>query len=86
MKAAESVRLWQRVSEVYIRHLRESAGAAACLQALNITDRLVLEHFQAGYSDGSLPKLLSTTGELQESLRAKGLLLAYRVVTLGRWA
>ena len=74
MKAAESIRLWQRVSEVYMRHLRESAAAAACLQALNIADRLMLEHFQAGYSDGSLPKLLSTTGELQESLRAKGLL------------
>lgn len=55
-------------------HLRESAAAAGCLQALNLTDRLVLEHFQAGYSDGTLPKLLSTTGELQETLRTNGLL------------
>ena len=74
MKAADSIRLWQRVSEVYMRHLRESTAATECLRALNITDRLLLEHFQAGYSDGTLPNLLSTTGELQESLRVKGLL------------
>jgi DNA primase len=74
MKAAESLRLWQRVCEVYRRHLRESPAATECLQALNLTDHLVLEHFQAGYSDGSLPKLLSATGELQENLRVKGLL------------
>jgi hypothetical protein len=41
---------------------------------LQLPDRVVLEHFQAGYSDGTLPTLLSTTGELQETLRANGLL------------
>lgn len=73
MKAADCVRLLQRVAEVYARCLRESPAAAECLQALNVTDRLVLEQFQAGYSDGSLPQLLPQAGELLEKLRGDGL-------------
>jgi hypothetical protein len=74
MKPAESTRLWQRVAEVYARCLRESPAATECLQALNITDHQVLEHFRAGYSDGTLPMLLPKTGELQDILRANELL------------
>ncbi len=76
MKPAESVRLWQRVWEVYAGCLRESPGAAACVKSLNITDGRVLEHFRAGYSDGTLPRLLPATGDLQDTLRASGLLNA----------
>lgn len=82
MIPAESIRLWQRVAEIYVRHLRESAAATECLQALHLTDRLVLEHFQAGYSDGTLPTLLSATGELQDTLRANGLLNSVGAETL----
>jgi DNA primase len=74
MKPAESIRLWQRVWEVYARRLRESPAAIDCLQALNIADRQVLEHFHAGYSDGTLPGMLPKAGDLRDALRAKGLL------------
>lgn len=74
MKPAESNRLWQRVVEVYTRRLRESPAVAECLRVLNISDPLVLEHFQAGYSDGTLPALLPKSGEVVEALRAQGLL------------
>lgn len=74
MKPAESIRLWQRVVEVYTHRLRENPAAAECLRALNIRDPQVLEHFQAGYSDGTLPALLPKSGEAVEALRALGLL------------
>jgi hypothetical protein len=41
---------------------------------LHLTDSIVLEHFQAGYSDGTLPGLLPKAGELVESLRTNGML------------
>ncbi len=40
MKAAESIRLWQRIAEVYGRRLRESPAAAECLRALSLSEPL----------------------------------------------
>ena len=82
MKPAESIRLWQRIAEVYARRLRENPAATECLQALNLTEHQMLEHFRVGYSDGTLPKLLPRTGELQDNLRARGLLTAAGEETL----
>ncbi len=74
MKAAESTRLWLRICEVYARRLHESPAAAECLAALKIRDHQALEHFQAGYSDGALVRLLPKAGELHDALRTFGLL------------
>ena len=74
MKAADSKRLLERVAEVYARRLRENPAASECLRALEITDAVVLEHFQAGYSVGTLPRLLPKAGEAKETLTKMGVL------------
>jgi hypothetical protein len=74
MNAAQSHRLWQRIAEIYARRLQENPAAAECLRALNLADHRVLEHFRAGYCDGTLPHLVSKSGEVQEALRAAGML------------
>lgn len=72
MTAADFIHLMQRVAEVYTRHLRESSEACACLEALNLGGAELLEDFNAGYSDGTLPQMLG--GEAIEALRSKELL------------
>ena len=74
MKPAESIRLWQRIAEGYRRRLHESPASAECLRVLELNEPLVLEHFQAGYSDGTLSSLLPKAGELPKALCAGGLL------------
>ncbi len=74
MKPVETVRMLERVAEVYARALRENPQAAECVRTLGITDQRVLDHFRAGYSDGTLTKMLPATGELPDTLRALGLL------------
>jgi hypothetical protein len=76
MKPVQSIRLWQRVGEFYRRRLCESPGVGELLSILNIRDSLLLEHFQAGFSDGTVRQLLPKGGEVIEALRDKGLLNA----------
>jgi hypothetical protein len=74
MKAAESIRLLERVAELYAHRLHESPAAAECLRQLEISDPAVLEQFHGGYSDGTVLGLIPGSGELREALRAKGII------------
>src|SRR5512133_3581803 len=74
MKPAESIRLLERVVELYTHRLREAPAAAQCLRELGISDPAVLEQFRGGYSAGTMLGLILGGGELREALRAKGII------------
>lgn len=74
MKPAESIRLLERVVELYTHQLREAPAAAQCLRELGISDASVLEEFRGGYSAGTLSGLIPAAGELREALRTSGII------------
>jgi DNA primase catalytic core len=66
--------LLQRVVTFYARTLHKDRAGFEYLKSRNLADATLLEVFQVGYCNGTLPNAVAKSGEVVESLKATGVL------------
>ena len=74
LSAAEATRILQRVVNFYTKTLHKDRAGLDYLKARKLDDPTMLEVFQIGYSNGTLPDVLPKAGEIVDGLKALGVL------------
>jgi DNA primase catalytic core len=74
LSAAETTRLLQRVVSFYAKTLHKDRAGLDYLKSRKLDDPTLLEVFQVGYSNGTLPGVLPQAGEIIDGLKALGVL------------
>ena len=74
LSAAETTRLLQRVVSFYAKTLHKDRAGLDYLKSRKLADPALLEVFQVGYSNGTLPGVLPQAGEIIDGLKALGVL------------
>ena len=76
MKAGEQEALLQRVVTFYAKTLHKDRAGFEYLKSRNLVDAAMLDVFQVGYCNGTLPNAVAKSGEVVECLKALGILKA----------
>ncbi|MGO8680135.1 MAG: CHC2 zinc finger domain-containing protein [Limisphaerales bacterium] len=74
LSPGESAKLLQRVAAFYARTLFKDRAGLDYLKSRKLDDPAMLEVFQVGYSNGTLPGVLPKSGEIIDGLKALGVL------------
>ena len=74
LSAAETTRLLQRVVSFYAKTLHKDRAGLDYLKSRKLAAPALLEVFQVGYSNGTLPGVLPQAGEIIDGLKALGVL------------
>ena len=74
LSPGETTRLLQRVVGFYAKTLHKDRVGLDYLKARKLDDPTMLEVFQVGYSNGTLPGVLPQAGEIVDGLKALGVL------------
>lgn len=74
LSPAETTRLLQRVVSFYGKTLHKDRAGLDYLKGRKLDDPTMLEAFQVGYSNGTLPGVLPKAGEIVDGLKALGVL------------
>ena len=74
LSPAETARLLQRVVSFYAKTLAQGPGRPGLLKSRKLDDPTMLEAFQVGYCNGTLPGVLPKAGEILDGLKALGVL------------
>ena len=74
LSPGETARLLQRVVGFYAKTLHKDRAGLDYLKARKLDDPTMLEAFQVGYSNGTLPGVLPRAGEILDGLKALGVL------------
>ena len=74
LKPGEAAALLQRVVSFYAKTLHKDRAGLDYLKSRKLDDPTMLEVFQVGYCNGTLPGVLPKSGELVEGLKALGVL------------
>jgi DNA primase catalytic core len=74
LSPGETARLLQRVAGFYAKTLHKDRAGLDYLKARKLDDPTLLESFQVGYSNGTLPGVLPRAGEILDGLKALGVL------------
>ena len=72
MKPGEQEALLQRVVTFYAKTLHKDRAGFEYLKSRNLVDAAMLDVFQVGYCNGTLPNAVAKSGEVVESLKALG--------------
>jgi DNA primase catalytic core len=76
MKAGEQEALLQRVVTFYAKTLHKDRAGFEYLKGRNLVDAAMLDVFQVGYCNGTLPNAVAKSGEVVECLKTLGILKA----------
>ena len=76
MKAGEQEALLQRVVTFYVKTLHKDRAGFEYLKSRNLVDAAMLDVFQVGYCNGTLPNAVAKSGEVVECLKTLGILKA----------
>ena len=76
MKPGEQEALLQRVVTFYAKTLHKDRAGFEYLKSRNLVDAAMLDVFQVGYCNGTLPNAVAKSGEVVECLKALGILKA----------
>jgi DNA primase catalytic core len=76
MKPGEQEALLQRVVTFYAKTVHKDRAGFEYLKSRNLVDAAMLEVFQVGYCNGTLPNAVAKSGEVVESLKALGVFKA----------
>lgn len=76
LSPGEAAKLLQRVAAFYARTLHKDRAGLDYLKSRKLDDPAMLEVFQVGYSNGTLPGVLPKSGEIIDGLKALGVLNA----------
>jgi DNA primase len=76
LSPGEAAKLLQRVAAFYARTLHKDRAGLNYLKGRKLDDPAMLEVFQVGYSNGTLPDVLPKSGEIIDGLKALGVLNA----------
>jgi len=74
LSPGETARLLQRVAGFYAKTLHKDRAGLDYLKTRKLDDPTLLEVFQVGYSNGTLPGVLPQAGEILDGLKALGVL------------
>ena len=74
LSPGESAKLLQRVAAFYARTLHKDRAGLDYMKSRKLDDPAMLEVFQVGYSNGTLPGVLPKSGEIIDGLKALGVL------------
>jgi DNA primase catalytic core len=74
MKAGEQEALLQRVVTFYAKTLHKDRTGFEYLKSRNLVDAAMLDVFQVGYCNGTLPNAVAKSGEVVECLKTLGIL------------
>jgi len=74
MKAGEQEALLQRVVTFYAKTLHKDRAGFEYLKGRNLVDAAMLDVFQVGYCNGTLPNAVAKSGEVVECLKTLGIL------------
>lgn len=74
LSPGETTRLMQRVVSFYAKTLHKDRAGLDYLKTRKLDDPTLLEVFQVGYSNGTLPGVLPKAGEILDGLKALGVL------------
>jgi DNA primase catalytic core len=74
LSPGESAKLLQRVAAFYARTLHKDRAGLDYLKGRKLDDPAMLEVFQVGYANGTLPGVLPKSGEIIDGLKALGVL------------
>ena len=74
LKPGEAAALLQRVVSFYAKTLHKDRAGLDYLKSRKLDDPTMLEVFQVGYCNGTLPGVLPKSGELVDGLKALGVL------------
>jgi DNA primase catalytic core len=76
MKPGEQEALLQRVVTFYAKTLHKDRAGFEYLKSRNLVDAAMLDVFQVGYCNGTLPNAVAKSGEVVECLKTLGILKA----------
>jgi DNA primase catalytic core len=76
LSPGESAKLLQRVAAFYARTLHKDRAGLDYLKGRKLDEPAMLEVFQVGYANGTLPGVLPKSGEIIDGLKALGVLNA----------
>jgi DNA primase catalytic core len=76
LSPGEAAKLLQRVAAFYARTLHKDRAGLDYLKGRKLDDPAMLEVFQVGYANGTLPGVLPKSGEIIDGLKALGVLNA----------
>jgi len=74
LSPAETARLLQRVVSFYAKTLRKDQAGLDYLKSRKLDDPAMLDVFQVGYCNGTLPGVLPKAGEIIDGLKTLGVL------------
>ena len=74
VRPADTAQLLKRVASFYSKTLHKDRAGLDYLKSRKLDDPTMLEAFQVGYSNGTLPGVLPQAGEIIDGLKALGVL------------